>query len=165
MSINIINLTFIEYKTKRFYISQSPTNENMENFISQLKANNIKHVVRLCKPTYDSLQIENESIGFYDLEIPDGDIPNKNHVDQWTNIVNNALDNEGILVHCVAGLGRAPIMVTLSLINEGLEPFEAIELIRKRRPGSINSKQLGFLMNYKPNKKKTFFLFKFLLCK
>lgn len=165
MSINIINLTFIEYKTKRFYISQSPTNENIENFITQLKINNIKHVVRLCKPTYDSLQIENEQINFYDLEIPDGTVPYKNQIEQWNEIVDNVGINEGILVHCVAGLGRAPFMVTISLINEDLEQHRAIKLIRKLRPGSINSKQLGFLINYKPKKKKPFFLFRFWLCK
>ena len=91
--------------------------------------------------------------------------PNKHQIEQWNNIVDNALDDEGILVHCLAGLGRAPFMVTISLINENLEPYQAIELVRKHRPGSINSKQLGFLMNYKPNRKKTFFLFRLLLCK
>ena len=156
MSINIINLAFIEYKTKRFYISQSPSNDNIRQFISSLKQHNIKHVVRLCKSTYDFRLIENEEIKFYDMEIPDGSVPTKHIIEQWNNIVDNICDTEHILVHCVAGLGRSPLMVTISLINEKMDPFDAIKLIRKQRPGSINSKQLEFLVNYKPyqNKKK-----------
>jgi len=161
MSINITQLTFIEYKTKRFYIGQSPTDENIRIFVKSLVANNIKHVVRLCKPMYDHTIIENENIYFYDLEMPDGLVPDKNIINQWNKINENVLDGEGILVHCVAGLGRAPLMVAISLINELMEPFEVIDLIRKKRPGSINSKQLEFLINYKPAKKSNGFFKKF----
>lgn len=36
-----------------------------------------------------------------------------------------------IAVHCVAGLGRAPLLVALALIHRGCERINAIELIRK----------------------------------
>ncbi len=160
-----MSLTFIEYKTKRFYISHSPSNENIEQFISTLKQNDIKHVVRLCKSTYDFRQVENEEINFYDMEIPDGTIPNNQIIEEWNNIIDSINTNESILVHCVAGLGRAPLMVSISLINEKMDPIDAVKLIRKQRPGSINSKQLEFLVNYKPIKKKQLNFFKFLICK
>jgi protein tyrosine phosphatase type 4A len=167
MSINIITLAFIEYKTKRFYISQSPSNDNIEQFIFSLKQHNIKHVVRLCKSTYDFRLIENEEINFYDMEIPDGSVPSKQNIEQWNNIVEKVCPNESILVHCVAGLGRSPLMVTISLINEKMNPYDAVKLIRKQRPGSINSKQLDFLVNYKPNKskKKRLNFFNFFICR
>ena len=166
MSINIITLAFIEYKTKRFYISQSPSNDNIEQFISSLKLHNIKHVVRLCKSTYDFTLIENEEINFYDMEIPDGSVPSKQNIEKWNNIVDNVCHGESILVHCVAGLGRSPLMVTISLINEKMDPYDAVKLIRKQRPGSINSKQLDFLVNYKPNqKKKRLSFFNFFICR
>ena len=165
MSINITDLTFIEYKTKRFYISHSPNKDNIENFIIQLEKNNIKHVVRLCKPLYDSLQIENQGICLYDLNIPDGSVPNAEIIQEWNNIIKNIQSNESILVHCVAGLGRAPMMVAVTLINEQMKPYEAIEYIRKCRPGSINKKQLEFLINYNPINKKSMGFLKFLICK
>ncbi len=165
MSINITNLTFIEYKTKRFYISHAPTRDNIENFITQLEKNNIKHVVRLCKPTYDSLQLESQGICLYDLDIPDGSAPDLEHIQEWEQILKNVHPSEAVLVHCVAGLGRAPMMVAIALINEQMKPYEAIEYIRKCRPGSINKKQLEFLVNYKPINKKSMGFLKFLICK
>ena len=41
-------------------------------------------------------------------------------------------------VHCVAGLGRAPLMVALALVHRGCERINAINLIREKRPGAIN---------------------------
>ena len=40
---------------------------------------------------------------------------------------------ERIGVHCVAGLGRAPMMVALGLVAHGLEATEAIDLIKNNR--------------------------------
>ena len=34
-------------------------------------------------------------------------------------------------VHCVAGLGRAPLLVALGLVYGGMEPCNAVDLIKK----------------------------------
>ena len=165
MSISIMPLTFIEYKNKRFYISETPTNENIMFFIEALKKNNIKHVIRLCKPTYDFNIIKNENINCYDLLMEDGSVPSEYTLNKWNNIQSTINETEGILVHCQAGLGRAPIIVSISLINNNMESIKAIELIRKCRPGSLNSKQIKFLENYKPVKNKSFSFLNMLLCR
>ena len=54
-----------------------------------------------------------------------------------------------IAVHCLAGLGRAPVLVGIALIEYGLESNEAISLIRKNRPGALNSQQVRLLTNYR----------------
>jgi protein tyrosine phosphatase type 4A len=153
MSQNITPLTLIEYKTKRFYISRAPTEDNMKFFIKSLKDNRISHVIRLCEATYDFTQIEHENIIFYHLEIQDGSLPSKNILNEWLKITNNIKEEENILVHCRAGLGRSPLMVAISLINEKMDSYDTIEFIRKHCPGSINMKQLSWLINYKPYKK------------
>ena len=56
-------------------------------------------------------------------------------------------------VHCVAGLGRAPLLVAIALVNKGCEPFEAIDLIRKNRKGALNIIQANFIVEYRPEKK------------
>ena len=65
----------------------------------------------------------------------------------------NSIHKKTIGVHCVAGLGRAPVLVAVALIEAGLQPFEAINFIRKKRRGAINARQLKYLESYKPKKK------------
>ncbi len=53
----------------------------------------------------------------------------------------------------MAGLGRAPVLVALALIELGMKFEDAVELIRTRRRGAINANQLAFLASYKPKGK------------
>eukprot|EP01112_Ceratiomyxa_fruticulosa_P020957 TRINITY_DN7278_c0_g1_i1.p1 TRINITY_DN7278_c0_g1~~TRINITY_DN7278_c0_g1_i1.p1 ORF type:complete len:551 (+),score=75.02 TRINITY_DN7278_c0_g1_i1:1317-2969(+) len=59
-----------------------------------------------------------------------------------------------IMGNCVAGLGRAPVLVAIALIEGGMQPLQAIEFIRERRRGSINMKQLQYLKQYKRKGKR-----------
>ncbi len=49
-------------------------------------------------------------------------------------------------------LFRAPVLVALALIESGMKYEDAVDFIRKRRRGAINSKQLEYLEKYKPTK-------------
>jgi hypothetical protein len=54
-----------------------------------------------------------------------------------------------IAVHCVAGLGRAPVLVAIALIEAGMDKLDAIELIRRKRRGAFNSRQIQYIDSYK----------------
>lgn len=56
-------------------------------------------------------------------------------------------------VHCVAGLGRAPVLVAMALIEGGMAPLDSVIYIRERRRGAINARQLKYLEAYKKKSK------------
>lgn len=58
-------------------------------------------------------------------------------------------NQKAIAVHCVAGLGRAPVLVCIALVESGMDPYDAISYIRKRRRGAINARQLQYIEVYK----------------
>ena len=62
------------------------------------------------------------------------------------------LPQQSIAVHCVAGLGRAPVLVAIALIENGVEAINAVELIWKHRRGAINLRQLKYLEMYEPRR-------------
>lgn len=94
------------------------------------------------------------------MEFSDGSPPPKEIREKWLGLVKETFgksvgEKEGgkapcIAVHCVAGLGRAPVMVALALMEAGLKYETAVESIRERRRGAINQKQLSYLEKYKP---------------
>ncbi|CDW91614.1 protein tyrosine phosphatase [Stylonychia lemnae] len=55
-------------------------------------------------------------------------------------------------IHCLAGLGRAPVLVAIALIEFGMNPEQAINLIRSQRVGAINHSQAQFILKYKKRK-------------
>lgn len=62
---------------------------------------------------------------------------------------NNGNNPMTIAVHCVAGLGRAPVLVAIALIELGMAPLDAIEYIRDKRRGAFNKPQITFLDGYR----------------
>lgn len=55
-------------------------------------------------------------------------------IDDWFELVRNRFRETPeacVAVHCVAGLGRAPVLVALSLIELGLKYEDAVALIRE----------------------------------
>jgi len=67
----------------------------------------------------------------------------------------DTMGKKTIGVHCVAGLGRAPVLVAVALIENGMEPFEAIQFIRTKRMRAMNARQIRYLESYKPKRQTT----------
>ena len=152
---NDYNFTIIENKQNKFYIGGTPNQHNLNTFIQKVKEHKIKHIVRLCDPSYDD-KVFND-IEIYDWQFKDGDNPTLDIIEKWKKLINQ--NNGPILVHCIGGLGRAPTLVAIGLIELKINPYESVTMIRKTRPGAINTKQLQFILSYKPT--KTSFLAKF----
>jgi protein tyrosine phosphatase type 4A len=153
----------VEYGKLRFLILDCPTQENLNEYLKELQARNVTDVVRVCEPTYDKNVFIANGIKVHDWAFKDGGIPPPEVLSSFlslcaerfgsfSHIKNSSTDPSDpvIAVHCVAGLGRAPVLVAVSLIEAGLTPLDAVDYIRKRRRGAFNSVQLQYLVdNYK----------------
>lgn len=170
--------TFLEHKEYRFLIMDAPTDANIKSYLGALKRKNVQIVCRACDPTYDPSPFINAGIRVADLSFADGDPPPPEVVTRWIAVLQEIFhhpatppantttpapstststppaEKPAIAVHCVAGLGRAPVLVAIALIEGGMQPFDAIAFVRKKRRGAINAKQLKFLENYKPQMKQ-----------
>ena len=69
-----------------------------------------------------------------DLPFEDGTSPPQLIIDEWLKILkkyySESTDN-CVAIHCVTGLGRAPVLVTIALMELGLKFEESVELIRR----------------------------------
>ncbi|CAG9759259.1 unnamed protein product [Ceutorhynchus assimilis] len=143
----------INYKGFRFLITDRPSDQSILMYIQELKKHKVTAVVRVCEPSYKTDELKNCSIAVFDLSYDDGTFPPNDIVEEWFKVLKTEFNHhpEGcVAVHCVAGLGRAPVMVALALIELGLKYEEAVELIREKRRGAINAKQLAYLEKYRP---------------
>ena len=111
----------------------------------------------MCEPTYDDQAFENEGIIVRELSFEDGAEPPATIIKDWLILVKKMFSDKpqtAVAVHCVAGLGRAPVLVAIALIDGGMRYEDAVEFIRRHRKGAINGKQLEFLERYKAASKK-----------
>jgi len=145
----------IEFKDMRFLITEQPQDLNMDNYIKILTEHKVTHLVCATDPTYKTDDLLKSGISVSQLAFPDGSAPTQDIVEKWLALVLKEFQddpNTCIGVHCVTGLGRAPVLVAVALIELGMKYEDAIEVIRKKRRGAINSKQLDFLAKYKRKK-------------
>ncbi|KRX92927.1 Protein tyrosine phosphatase type IVA 3 [Trichinella pseudospiralis] len=142
----------ISYGHMRFLITDRPSDATMGQFLEELKRHQVHIVVRVCEPTYSVEELKQHGIEVVDWEFPDGMSPPKEIRDRWIELLKERFVAEPgtcIAVHCVAGLGRAPVLVALALMEAGLQFEDAVDLIRQNRRGAINQKQLYYLEKYK----------------
>uniref|UniRef100_A0A8D2JGX4 Protein tyrosine phosphatase type IVA 3 n=1 Tax=Varanus komodoensis TaxID=61221 RepID=A0A8D2JGX4_VARKO len=102
-------------------------------------------VVRVCEVTYDKTPLEQDGITVMDWPFDDGAPPPSKIVDDWLNLLKTKFcEDPGccVAVHCVAGLGRAPVLVALALIESGMKYEDAIQFIR-HWPGIAQEPPLG----------------------
>jgi len=147
--------TIIEHKQRKMMIMDAPYENTVAEYIEMLKQHEITDIVRTCERTYKAADFDAVGITVHDLQFPDGKAPPPETIDKWIEIYAEVYNKKKgrIAVHCLAGLGRAPVLTAIALIEQGKQPIDAILMIRERRKGAINAKQLEFLETYKPRSK------------
>ncbi|KAJ3096572.1 Protein tyrosine phosphatase prl-1 [Phlyctochytrium planicorne] len=154
-------MSSVDYKAMHFVVFDCPSESVLPLYVEELKTRNVTDVVRVCEPSYDKTVLEAEGIRVHDWPFADGSIPPTNIVmaflqlcdERFTGGISGAAsqpDGEPdvcIGIHCVAGLGRAPVLVAMALIEAGMTPLDAVELVRRRRRGAFNTIQLSHLVD------------------
>ena len=80
-------------------------------------------------------------IGYLHVPTPDFTAPDMEKIDMAVEFIHqNISDNQAVMVHCAAGLGRAGTILACYFVKyKKFSAKEAITKIRKERPGSIQS--------------------------
>ncbi len=155
--------TLLQHKSLSFLIMDAPSQSNLRLYLQEMQKANVKHVVRVCEPTYSKEIVEAAGIEVHDWVFPDGESPPTEIIERWLKLVdamataNERLEeaaNYAVAVHCVAGLGRAPVLVAIALIEYGMSALDAVSFVRQRRRGAINNKQLKFLEKYQSRRER-----------
>jgi Fe2+ transport system protein FeoA len=88
-------------------------------------------------------EIRRRGIDWRHLPIADYSVPGEKFEQQWVTEgreIRELLRNgEDVLVHCKGGLGRAGMIAARLLAEMGMEPDEAIRMVRRARRGAIET--------------------------
>ena len=121
-----------------------------------LKKLGVENYVRFCeKVTYSPSDFEGSNLNLNAWPFPDGDLPSIEVITQWLKLIDHTFADKSsvkattantsssihhnndiipaIGCHCLAGLGRAPVMVAIALIENGLNWADAVDVIREKR--------------------------------
>lgn len=149
----------------KFIIMDCPLDSTVDEYLKELRLQGVGDVVRVCTPSYAKAPLENAGIKVHDWPFADGTTPPTDILATWLALCTRRFGSLSlspqqiaektgtsdqspvIAIHCVAGLGRAPVMVCVALIEAGLEPLDAVAFVRKCRRGALNSHQLQFLVD------------------
>jgi len=155
--------TLFKTKEMQFLIMDAPRKANLHLYIKEMRKHSVTDIVRVCEPTYEASQLSTAGITVHEMEYKDGTAPPQELIHKFLTLVekvffspNSDKTTNTIAVHCVAGLGRAPVMVAIACIEfENKDPVEVVTEIRRHRRGAINEKQLLYLESYKKSYKRT----------
>lgn len=150
--------TEIKVGVIKFVITEIPKKEQLADYETLLKNFEVNFLIRIVKKSllYEINVPNLRVVDFTDFE--DGSVPSKEIVARYISIMEDIkmkCINPIIAIHCYSSLGRAPTLISLSMIKENkkIDRHDMILYIRKKRPGAFNSKQLNWLLNVKIEEK------------
>jgi protein tyrosine phosphatase type 4A len=129
----------IQYKHLKFLIMDAPKETNLHLYLKECKKHNVAHIARISEPSYSKKDVEKAGISLHEFYFDDGASPPEDILNRWCSLVEATFDsskpeeNPCIAIHCVAGLGRAPVLVAIALVEHGLDAITSVTTIREKR--------------------------------
>ena len=114
-----------------------------------------KEFNKLCNKKQFIENIYKHNIKWYHLPISDLSAPDSEFKYQWqikkVLLKKELIADKNIVLHCWGGKGRAGTIAAILLIEFGENKIEAINIVRAKRKGAIESKeQEDFILSYRP---------------
>jgi len=136
---------------------------NFQTQLNVLKKNNFSSITsfvednefnKLCNKKQFIDNIYKHNIKWYHLPILDLSSPDSEFKYQWETkkilLKKELIAGKNILLHCWGGKGRAGTVAAILLIEFGEDNNKAINIVRAKRKGAIESKsQEEFVLNYR----------------
>ena len=97
-------------------------------------------LVSLTETALDQVEIDAAGVQYLHLPVADMAAPSVEDCRRFVEFVRER-NEEGaaVLVHCVAGRGRTGTMLACYFVGQGCGPLEALERVRRLRPGSVET--------------------------
>ena len=108
----------------------------------------------LCDKKLFVEKIYHHHLKWYHMPIADLGAPNQDFKYKWETtkvlVKNELLEGQNVIFHCRGGKGRAGTIAAILLVDFGHDKKEAIDLVRERRKGAIETKaQEDFIAAYR----------------
>ena len=116
-----------------------------------------KEIENLCDKKFFVRKIYSHNLKWIHMPIVDLKAPDHEFMNKWQTtkvlLKNDLIEGRNIILHCMGGKGRSGTIAAILLIEFGEKHKEAIEIVRERRKGAIETKeQEDFILSYRPNK-------------
>lgn len=153
-----------------FVLCDCPASDKLKEYADFFYAHNVRHVIRICTEiTYSSEELRRvtseKQEDSWDIQVhdqfkfEDGSVPETEMAMEYLDFIAEIVMAEqqkqvkdkriSIAVHCVSGLGRAPILICMAELEyiPKWDPEDAIEWMRQHRRGAINKRQLAWIQS------------------
>ena len=116
--------------------------KNLRENLLWLHEEGIRAVVTLTPEELPEAALRETNLQSSHIPVPDFAAPTPAQIREGVDFIRLRLDaGEPVLVHCGSGYGRTGTMLACYLVSTGMDSDQAIETVRRKRSGSIETSE------------------------